>query len=201
MRTVAIVATVVALLGISLPFTWVSHAEPEGEPIAAPERRAGAPPTRRRRPGPPTARRASPTPSRPRTSRCPASTASSSRSAPTRARSCCSTSGRPGAGPARPRSPGFVELQQQYKNDLVVVGLSVDDTAEKAKAFADQYKVNYPMVLGLGPRRHPGRLRADLRHSRLVPHQPRRQGLQATSRDCTEGAVRARDQGPAVSRV
>ena len=36
LRSVAIVATVVALLGISVPFTWVSHAEPEGEPITAP---------------------------------------------------------------------------------------------------------------------------------------------------------------------
>ena len=53
-------------------------------------------------------------------------------------------------GPCKAEIPGFVELQQQYKNDLVVLGLSVDDPADKAKAFADQYKVNYPMVLGLG---------------------------------------------------
>jgi peroxiredoxin len=26
----------------------------------------------------------------------------------------------------------------------------VDDTADKAKAFATQYKVNYPLVLGMG---------------------------------------------------
>ena len=53
-------------------------------------------------------------------------------------------------GPCKAEIPGFVELQTQYKNDLVIVGLSVDDPADKAKAFAQQYKVNYPMVLGLG---------------------------------------------------
>jgi thiol-disulfide isomerase/thioredoxin len=53
-------------------------------------------------------------------------------------------------GPCKAEIPSFVELQSQYKNDLVVVGLSVDDPADKAKAFADQYKVNYPIVLGLG---------------------------------------------------
>ena len=36
LRTVAIVATVVALLGISLPFTWGTATEPEGEAITAP---------------------------------------------------------------------------------------------------------------------------------------------------------------------
>jgi len=51
-------------------------------------------------------------------------------------------------GPCKAEIPGFVELQDQYKNDLAIIGLSVDDTLDKAKAFADEYKVNYPMVLG-----------------------------------------------------
>ena len=34
----------------------------------------------------------------------------------------------------RSRLPAFVELQTQYKNDLVVLGLSVDDPADKARA-------------------------------------------------------------------
>lgn len=53
-------------------------------------------------------------------------------------------------GPCKAEIPGFVELQEQYKNDLVVLGFSVDDPAEKAKAFATEYKINYPVVLGLG---------------------------------------------------
>lgn len=44
----------------------------------------------------------------------------------------------------------FVELQAQYRDDLVIVGFSVDDTREKAQAFADEYKINYPVLLGLG---------------------------------------------------
>ncbi|MDH4066708.1 MAG: TlpA family protein disulfide reductase [Acidobacteriota bacterium] len=53
-------------------------------------------------------------------------------------------------GPCKAEIPGFVELQEQYKNDLVVVGYSVDDTAEKARAFATEFKMNYPILLGLG---------------------------------------------------
>ncbi len=53
-------------------------------------------------------------------------------------------------GPCKAEIPGFVELQSQYKDDLVVVGFSVDDPADKARAFADEYKINYPVLLGLG---------------------------------------------------
>jgi peroxiredoxin len=54
-------------------------------------------------------------------------------------------------GPCKAEIPGFVELQDQYgKDGLVIVGYSVDDDAPKAKAFADQFKMNYPILLGLG---------------------------------------------------
>jgi thiol-disulfide isomerase/thioredoxin len=53
-------------------------------------------------------------------------------------------------GPCKAEIPGFVELQNQYKNDLVVVGYSVDDEAPKARAFANEYKMNYPILLGEG---------------------------------------------------
>jgi thiol-disulfide isomerase/thioredoxin len=53
-------------------------------------------------------------------------------------------------GPCKAEIPGFVELQEKYRNDLVVVGYSVDDTAEKARAFATEYKMNYPILLGEG---------------------------------------------------
>ena len=53
-------------------------------------------------------------------------------------------------GPCKAEIPGFVELQEKYKNDLVVVGYSVDDEAPKARAFADEYKMNYPILLGEG---------------------------------------------------
>lgn len=53
-------------------------------------------------------------------------------------------------GPCKAEVPAFVELQAQYQKDLTIVGFSVDDSLEKAKAFAAEYKVNYPMVLGEG---------------------------------------------------
>jgi thiol-disulfide isomerase/thioredoxin len=54
-------------------------------------------------------------------------------------------------GPCKAEIPGFVELQKQYgKDGLVVVGYSVDDEAPQARAFANEYKVNYPVLLGLG---------------------------------------------------
>jgi cytochrome c biogenesis protein CcmG/thiol:disulfide interchange protein DsbE len=45
-------------------------------------------------------------------------------------------------GPCKAEIPAFVELQKQYANDLVVLGLSVDDPVEKLKPYAAQYKIN-----------------------------------------------------------
>ena len=54
-------------------------------------------------------------------------------------------------GPCKIEVPWFVEFTDQYKDDgLVVVGMSVDDPAEKIESFVDDYNVNYPMVIGLG---------------------------------------------------
>jgi len=53
-------------------------------------------------------------------------------------------------GPCKAEIPGFVELQNTYRNDLVVVGYSVDDTASQARTFANQFKMNYPILLGEG---------------------------------------------------
>jgi thiol-disulfide isomerase/thioredoxin len=53
-------------------------------------------------------------------------------------------------GPCKAEIPGFVRLQEKYKDKLVIVGYSVDDTADKAKAYATQYKMNYPILLGEG---------------------------------------------------
>jgi thiol-disulfide isomerase/thioredoxin len=53
-------------------------------------------------------------------------------------------------GPCKAEIPSLVELQKQYTKDLVVLGFSVDDPVEKIKPYAAQYKVNYPMLVGLG---------------------------------------------------
>jgi len=53
-------------------------------------------------------------------------------------------------GPCKAEIPGFVELQAKYRDELTVLGYSVDDDAPKARAFAEQYKINYPILLGEG---------------------------------------------------
>jgi cytochrome c biogenesis protein CcmG/thiol:disulfide interchange protein DsbE len=54
-------------------------------------------------------------------------------------------------GPCKVEIPGFVELQQKYGSQgLVILGLSVDDPPEKIKPFAADYKINYPLLVGLG---------------------------------------------------
>lgn len=54
-------------------------------------------------------------------------------------------------GPCKIEIPGFVELQEEYGDEgLVVLGLSVDDPIEKLKPFAEEYQINYPLLVGLG---------------------------------------------------
>jgi cytochrome c biogenesis protein CcmG/thiol:disulfide interchange protein DsbE len=53
-------------------------------------------------------------------------------------------------GPCKAEIPSLVELQEEYADDLVVLGFSVDDTPEKMKPYAEEYKVNYPLLVGNG---------------------------------------------------
>lgn len=53
--------------------------------------------------------------------------------------------------PCKAEIPWFIEFADKYKDKgLVIVGVSVDDSAEDIKAFAQEYKINYPMLVGLG---------------------------------------------------
>ena len=52
--------------------------------------------------------------------------------------------------PCKVEIPDLIELQAQYKDDVVILGFSVDDTAEQLKPFAEQYRMNYPVLVGLG---------------------------------------------------
>ena len=50
--------------------------------------------------------------------------------------------------PCRQEIPGFVALQEKYKDQgVVVIGVSLDDSWPKVRAFMSQYRVNYPIVL------------------------------------------------------
>ena len=54
-------------------------------------------------------------------------------------------------GPCKYEIPGFVELQEKYgRQGLQVIGVSVDDTIEKLQPFVKQFKMNYPVLQGLG---------------------------------------------------
>jgi thiol-disulfide isomerase/thioredoxin len=54
-------------------------------------------------------------------------------------------------GPCKYEIPMFVELQAQYASQGVTfLGFSVDDPVEKLVPFAKQYKINYPVLVGLG---------------------------------------------------
>jgi len=53
-------------------------------------------------------------------------------------------------GPCRVEIPSLIELQRQYAGDLVVLGVSVDDTAEKLRPYAAELKMNYPVLVGTG---------------------------------------------------
>jgi len=52
--------------------------------------------------------------------------------------------------PCRVEIPYLIELQTQYGDDLVVLGVSVDDTAEKLKPYAAEMQINYPLLMAAG---------------------------------------------------
>ena len=53
-------------------------------------------------------------------------------------------------GPCKVEIPHFVEFQNQYgKEGLQIVGISVDDTADKLAPYVRDMKMNYPVLLGL----------------------------------------------------
>ena len=54
-------------------------------------------------------------------------------------------------GPCKIEIPGFVDLYARYEpRGFVVLGVSIDDTIAKLKPFATQFKMNYPVLVGLG---------------------------------------------------
>ena len=54
-------------------------------------------------------------------------------------------------GPCKFEIPGFVALQAKYGGQgLQVIGVSVDDTVEKLRPYVKEYKMNYPVLQGLG---------------------------------------------------
>jgi thiol-disulfide isomerase/thioredoxin len=52
--------------------------------------------------------------------------------------------------PCKEEIPDLITLQKQYKDDVVVLGFSVDDKPEELREYAAQYKMNYPVLVGAG---------------------------------------------------
>ena len=53
-------------------------------------------------------------------------------------------------GPCKAEIPEFVELKEQYgAKGFEILGISVDDPAEALPPFAERYKMNYPVLVGL----------------------------------------------------
>jgi peroxiredoxin len=53
--------------------------------------------------------------------------------------------------PCKAEIPGFIELQKKYGDKgLQIIGLSVDDSMLMAKKYADEMKMNYPVLLAEG---------------------------------------------------
>jgi len=149
MRVVAIGATAIALLAISIPFMWSTA---ESEPIAAMAANVT-----------PAASHESAADASVDTGACmanakPANFDFSLKDLDGNHVALSSYKGKivllnfwaTWCGPCKAEIPGFVELQEKYQNDLVIVGFSVDDPADKARAFAAEYKMNYPILLGEG---------------------------------------------------
>lgn len=54
-------------------------------------------------------------------------------------------------GPCRIETPQLVALAEKYKSRGVsIIGISVDDMPDAIRAFSAEYKVTYPMLVGVG---------------------------------------------------
>lgn len=52
-------------------------------------------------------------------------------------------------GPCRVEIPGFVQLQNRYRDQgLVVIGVSIDDGPEPVREFYKEFKMNYSVAMG-----------------------------------------------------
>jgi thiol-disulfide isomerase/thioredoxin len=53
--------------------------------------------------------------------------------------------------PCRDEIPEMIELQNRFQDKLEIIGISMDDSpADEVKQFADDLKIDYPIVMGSG---------------------------------------------------
>ena len=69
-------------------------------------------------------------------------------------------------GPCRLETPQLVALSEKFKpRGVAIIGISVDDQPDAVRAFASEFGVRYPMLVGLG---HDGFIRS-LGYQDLLP--------------------------------
>jgi thiol-disulfide isomerase/thioredoxin len=51
--------------------------------------------------------------------------------------------------PCKAEIPTLIALQEKYKDQLAILGISVGDTPPELQAFAKEYKINYPVLVSL----------------------------------------------------
>jgi thiol-disulfide isomerase/thioredoxin len=57
-------------------------------------------------------------------------------------------------GPCRAEIPALIAIADEYRDrKLAVLGVSVDDTPDMLREFAEAFKMNYPVLVGLGHER------------------------------------------------
>jgi len=98
-------------------------------------------------------------------------------------------------------TPGFVDLQAEFADDVQFLGLSVDSDLAAVQAFAEHYGVEYPILIGsnrVGPPPAASLLpttyvidrqgRVRLRHGGILVEPALRPILRTLSREGPEGA-------------
>ena len=90
-------------------------------------------------------------------------------------------------GPCRSEIPDLVELQDRYGDHLQIIGVSLDESGpETVQAFADEFNMNYPVVMTTAEitKRFPRRLRAGPPRLSSMPRAewPRRTSASLTRR-------------------
>jgi peroxiredoxin len=88
-------------------------------------------------------------------------------------------------GPCKVEIPVFVDLYARYKDQgLVILGVSQDDDPETLRAFAKEWKMNYPVLVG---RDHPD----------LIDAQGPIWGLPTSFLIARDGSICGKHMGPA----
>ena len=148
MRMLAVAATAVALLAIAIPFVWQPHVEAEPSAASAPADVTPAASHASAADGAACMANAK-----------PANFDFTMKDVDGNQVSLASYKGKvvllnfwaTWCGPCKAEIPALIELADKYRDKhLTVLGVSVDDSPEDLTQFAAEFRINYPILVGLG---------------------------------------------------